>query len=137
MWESDRWNYMLNDDNPTFCPTQGRWHWELSTSSLEMRPLGTAVISTFFPQLVTEAEQKILNIGGMLLASSFFKTVMIDEGFSFDENDLVSFLISRDEGFEVLERLLDAADAYAQKTAESDLQTPAKAHESQRITGSK
>jgi hypothetical protein len=137
MWESDSWNYMLNDDHPTFCPTLGRWHWERSTSSLEIRPLGTAVISTFFPQLVTEAEQKILNTGGMLLASSFFKSVLVDEGFSFDANDLVNFLISRDEGFEVLERLLEAADSYSQKTAKVGLQTPAKTDESEDIAGSK
>jgi hypothetical protein len=114
MWESDSWNYMLDDDCPTFCPIKGRWHWELSTSSLEIRPLGTAVISTFFPQLTGEDEQKMLNTGGMLLASWFFKTVLIDEAFNFDADDLVDFLISRDEGAKVLEGLLDATDAHAQ-----------------------
>ncbi|EJL01649.1 hypothetical protein PflQ2_1993 [Pseudomonas fluorescens Q2-87] len=49
MWESNEWNYMLNDDCPTFCPTKGRWHWELSSSSSEMRPLATAVLSVSSP----------------------------------------------------------------------------------------
>lgn len=25
MWESSDWDYLLNDDEPTFCPTKGRW----------------------------------------------------------------------------------------------------------------
>ncbi|MOA13137.1 hypothetical protein D3C78_1331720 [compost metagenome] len=114
MWESNSWNYMLEDNGPTFCPTKGRWHWELSASSIEMRPLGTAVISTFFPHLTGEEEQGLLNTGGTLLAFTFFKMVLITEPFSFDADDLVNLLIHHDEGFNVLERLLDAADATAE-----------------------
>lgn len=110
MWESDHWNYMLNDDGPTFCPTKGRWHWELSSSSIDMRPLATAVLSTFFEQLTGENEQKLLNQGGVVLANTFFRTVMITEPFSFDAEDIVGFLMRRDEGYEALEMLLDASD---------------------------
>lgn len=114
MWESDHWNYMLNDDSPTFCPTKGRWHWENCTNSLDIRPLSTASVSTFFPQLANEDEQVLLNTAGKLLASKFFKTFYIDEAFTFSAEDLITYLISCKEGFQVLEHLLDAADAHAQ-----------------------
>lgn len=110
MWESDNWNYMLNDDGPTFCPTKGRWHWELSSSSIDMRPLATAVLSTFFEQLTGENEQRFLNQGGVVLANTFFRTVMITEPFSFDAEDIVGFLMRRDEGYEALDMLLNAAN---------------------------
>ena len=59
MRDSDQWNYMLNDDGPTFCPTKGRWHWELSSSSIDMRPRATAVLSTFFEKLTVTANVKL------------------------------------------------------------------------------
>ncbi|BBP73866.1 hypothetical protein PHLH6_58700 [Pseudomonas sp. Seg1] len=113
MWESDRWNYMLNDDGPTFCPTKGVWHWEYCAISLDIRPLSTAVVSTFFPQLISKDDQGLLNTAGMLLASKLFKTFKIDEAFRFVAEDLINFLITNDDGFQALKRLLDAADAHA------------------------
>ncbi|RFD27020.1 hypothetical protein CER19_19665 [Pseudomonas sp. GL93] len=110
MWESDNWNYMLNDDAPTFCPTKGRWHWELSSSSIDMRPLATALLSVFFEQLAGENEQRFLNQGGIVLANTFFRTVLITEPFTFNAEDIVGFLMRRDEGYEALEMLLNAAD---------------------------
>ncbi|MGA8136450.1 MAG: toll/interleukin-1 receptor domain-containing protein [Pseudomonas gingeri] len=111
MWESDSWNYLLDDDEPTFCPAKGRWHWEYVQISTEMRPLGTAVMSTFFPQLTAKREQGLLNTGGTLLASRFFRMVDIREPFTFDADDLVNHLIRDYEGFSILDQLLDAATA--------------------------
>ncbi|MFJ5235184.1 toll/interleukin-1 receptor domain-containing protein [Pseudomonas neuropathica] len=110
MWESSNWNYMLNDDSPTFCPTEGRWHWELSSSSIDMRPLATAVLSIFFDQLDSRNVEPWLNQGGIVLANTFFRTVMETEAFSFDAEDVVGFLMRRDEGYKALEKLLNAAD---------------------------
>lgn len=110
MWESANWNYMLNDDGPTFCPTKGRWHWELSSSSIDMRPLATALLSTFFESLTGEDVQLFLDQGGIVLAHMFFRRVMITEPFSFDAEDIVGFLMRRDEGYEALEKLLNAVD---------------------------
>jgi hypothetical protein len=114
MWESSSWNYLLDDDEPTFCPTKGRWHWEYVQISTEMRPLGTAVVSTFFPKLTDKREQGLLNTVGTLLASRFFRMVEISEPFTFDADDLVNHLIRDREGFDVLEQLLDAAEATAE-----------------------
>lgn len=111
MWESSRWNYLLNEDAPTFCPTEGRWHWEYVQISSELRPLGTAVMSTFFPQLISKKEQGLLNTGGTLLASKFFRMIEIHEPFTFDADDLVNHLIRDHEGFNLLEKLLDAAES--------------------------
>lgn len=111
MWGSSSWNYLLDDDEPTFCPTKGRWHWEYVQLSTEMRPLGTAVASTFFPKLTDKREQGLLNTVGTLLASRFFRMIKISEPFTFDVDDLVSHLISDHEGFDILEQLLDAAEA--------------------------
>ncbi|MFJ2321810.1 toll/interleukin-1 receptor domain-containing protein [Pseudomonas sp. NPDC087817] len=110
MWQSNSWDYMLEDDGPTFCPSKGRWHWELSSSSTDMRPLATAVLSIFFEHLTGEEEQKWLNQGGIVLANTFFRTVLITEPFTFDAEDVVGFLMRRDEGFEALEELMRATD---------------------------
>jgi hypothetical protein len=111
MWESSRWNYLLDDDESTFCPTKGRWHWEYVQVSTEMRPLGTAVAATFFPKLTNKRAQELLSTVGMLLASRFFRMVEISEPFTFDVDDLVNHLIRDHEGFDVLAQLLDAAEA--------------------------
>lgn len=110
MWESNNWNYMLNDDSPTFCPAKGRWHWELSSSSSEMRPLATAILSEFFDQLDGRKAEPWLNQGGIVLANTFFRTVLEYEPFRFDAEDVIGFLMRRDEGYEALEKLLDAVD---------------------------
>ncbi|WP_339466144.1 hypothetical protein [Pseudomonas sp. EA_65y_Pfl2_P74] len=101
---------MLDDDSPTFCPSKGRWHWESSYSSIDMRPLATAVLSTFFERLNGEEVEQALNQGGMVLANTFFRAVLITEPFRFDAKDAVEFLMRRDEGCEALEQLLDAVD---------------------------
>jgi hypothetical protein len=116
MWKSRNWNYMLDDDSPTFCPSKGRWHWESSFSSIDMRPLATAVLSTFFEQLNGEEVEQALNQGGIVLANTFFRTVLITEPFRFDAEDIVGFLMRRDEGYEALEQLLNAADQVAERT---------------------
>lgn len=110
MWKSSNWNYMLDDDSPTFCPSKGRWHWESCSSSIDMRPLATAVLSTFFEQLDGEEVEHALNQGGLVLANTFFRTVLITEPFRFDAEDVVGFLMRRDEGYEALEMLLNAVD---------------------------
>lgn len=115
MWESSYWNYMLDDDSPTFCPSKGRWHWESSCSSIDMRPLATAVLSTFFDKLNGGEVEQALNQGGIVLANTFFRTVLITEPFRFDAKDIVGFLMRRDEGCEALEQLLDAFDQMAEQ----------------------
>lgn len=120
MWESTSWNYVLDEDVPTFCPGKGRWHWERVHLSSEMRPLGTAVMSTFFPQLTGKTDQGLLNRGGTLLASRFLRMVEINEPFTFDANDLVNHLIRDQDGFDLLERLLNAAQATVKVDAIAD-----------------
>ncbi len=110
MWESNEWNYMLSDETSTFCPTRGRWYWDWSTPSRGMQALGTAILSTFFPNSIGADEQHTLCAGGALLAVNFFRTVKITEPFHFDMNDLIRFMIGHPEGFEVLEKLLAAVD---------------------------
>ncbi|MGO4367774.1 toll/interleukin-1 receptor domain-containing protein [Pseudomonas sp. PAB10] len=113
MWNSDKWSFMLSDENSTYCPTKGRWHWDHFTPSLGMRALGTAVLSTFFPQLGNLEEQPLLNAGGVLLAVHFFSIVKVTEPFTFDADDLITFLFASDEGFAMLEELLNAVDTQA------------------------
>ncbi|WP_027350659.1 toll/interleukin-1 receptor domain-containing protein [Halotalea alkalilenta] len=113
MWESSHWNYLLEDDQPTFCPIKGRWHWEYVQISSEMRPLAAAVLSTFFPQLTGEKEQRLLTKASALLVCRFFRMVKIDEPFTFDADDLVNNLIIDYEGFDILKQLLDSAEATA------------------------
>lgn len=120
MWESSSWNYLLEDDEPTFCPTKGRWHWEYVQISTEMRPLGTAVVSAFFPQLTGKREQGLLNTGGTLLASRFFRMVDIREPFTFDADDLVNHLIRDHEGLDVMKQLLNAAEATSDNPTDSN-----------------
>lgn len=62
---------------PPACPTKGCWHWELSSSSIDMRPLATALLSTFLEQLTGEDVQLLRDQGGIVLANTFFRTVMI------------------------------------------------------------
>ena len=113
MRESSRWDYLLEDDEPTCCPTKGRWYWDYVQVSTEMAPLGAAVMSTFFPQLTYKKEQGFLNRGGTLLASKFFRMVKFHEPFTFDANDLVNNLIQDREGFEILEQLMNAVESTA------------------------
>ncbi|PYC00165.1 hypothetical protein DMX04_15660 [Pseudomonas koreensis] len=73
--------------------------------------MSTAAVSTFFPQLTSEDEQGLLNAAGILLASKLFNTFKINEIFTFSAEDLTTYLINSEEGFHILERLLDAAEA--------------------------
>lgn len=111
MRKSNSWNYLLDEDGPTFCPLKGRWHWEYIQISTEMRPLAAAVVSTFFPGLTEKSEQVLLNSAGALLASRFFRMIEINEPFTFNADDLINNLIFDQEGFDILEQLLDAAEA--------------------------
>lgn len=119
MRDSSSWSYLLDDDEPTFCPTKGRWHWEYVQISTEMRPLGTAVLSAFFPDLTGKRHQGLLSVGGTLLASRFFRMVDIREPFTFDADDLVSHLIHDDEGSDVMKQLLDATEATSENPVDS------------------
>jgi len=110
MWQSKNWNYMLNDDNPSFCPCKGRWYWEYCASSIEMRPLATAVLSAFFDQLDGEKVEPWLNQGGIVLAHAFFRMVKYSEPFTCDATDIIGCLIRHEEGYKALKKLLDAAD---------------------------
>ncbi|MFK3797161.1 toll/interleukin-1 receptor domain-containing protein [Pseudomonas sp. NPDC088444] len=109
MWASDDWNFMLGDDEPTFCPSLGVWHWDHFTPSRGMRALGAAVLSTFFPMLGSH-DHWLLNAGGALLAISFFSKVKVTEAFSFEANDLVTFLIGTQDGIEVLDKIMCVVD---------------------------
>jgi len=114
MWESEMWNYMLGDETSTFCPTEGRWHWDYFSPSRGMQALGTAVLSTFFPNLVGEDIQYDLSRGGAVLAINFFSTVYITEPFRFDKDDIITFLINHPEGYAVLEKLI--GETYSETT---------------------
>jgi len=111
MWESDRWRYELEEDGPACCPAKGRWYWDYVQFSSEMRPLATAVMSIFFPDLTGEHGQRLLESGGILLATKFFRMNYNHEAFTFDVNDLVSALTHGDEGCRILDQLLDTAEA--------------------------
>lgn len=113
MWESNRWRYELAEDGPACCPSKGRWYWDYVQFSSEMRPLATAVVSVFFPQLVREPEQKLIERAGVLLAFKFFKMNWSHEGFTLDVEGLLRELTHDDEGCRVLEGILDAAGATA------------------------
>lgn len=110
MWDSKEWGFMLGDENSTYCPVKGRWHWDRFSASRGMRALGTAALSAFFPRLVGEHEQRALNVGGAVLAVHFFTTNKVNESFIFDMNDLITFMILDFDGYGVLESLLDAMD---------------------------
>lgn len=47
---------------------------------------------------------------GIVLANTFFRTVRDTEPLRFDAEDIIGFLMRRDEGYEALEKLPDAAD---------------------------
>ncbi|WNZ76423.1 toll/interleukin-1 receptor domain-containing protein [Pseudomonas sp. P105] len=110
MWDSNEWGFMLSDDNPTFCPTKGRWHWDRFSPSRGMRALGTAALSVFFPHWLGEVAQSALNAGGVVLAEKFFTQVDVMEAFTFNVDDLVTSLIVDYKGYGVLEQLLEAVD---------------------------
>lgn len=111
MWQSSYWNYFLKDEFPNFCPAKGRWYWDYTESSSEMRPLATATAAMFFPQLTGRDEQELLNMVGTLLATKFFRMNYSHEPFVFNASDLVNALIPHAEGFGILEQLLDAVEA--------------------------
>lgn len=108
MWGSMEWGYMLSDEDPTFCPSKGRWHWDYSTPSRGMRALGTAVMSAFFPQYTSSSDQHALQTGGAVLAQRVFAMTYITEPFVLESEELVQVLINDLEGYAALEHLLNS-----------------------------
>ena len=106
MWDSSEWGYMLSDDNDTFCPAKGRWHWDYFTASRGMRALGTAAMSVFFPGQTTPEDQAALHRAGNVLAQLFFTMIHKHEPFILDSDDIIRLLINNDDGYQALEFLL-------------------------------
>lgn len=107
MWESKEWGYMLSDENATFCPAKGRWHWDYSTPSRGMRALGTVVMSVFFPRQTTPKDQEAFHCAGIVLAQRFFAMVYKHEPFILNSEDIIGILINNDEGYKALDYLLN------------------------------
>ncbi|EEC0293621.1 TIR domain-containing protein [Salmonella enterica subsp. enterica serovar Texas] len=109
MWDSKKWGYMLSDDNSTFCPSKGRWHWDYGFSpSYGMRAFGTAVASAFFPKCTSHADQCELQIVGTILAKKVFSMICKTEPFVFEHKELIQILINDKDGYNALESLLQS-----------------------------
>lgn len=106
MLDSKEWGYMLTDENATFCPTKGRWHWDYSTPSRGMRALGTAAMSVFFPGQTTSGDQAAFHRAGNVLAQRFFAMIYKHEPFILNSEDIIGLLINNDDGYRALEFLL-------------------------------
>ncbi|VVQ07680.1 toll/interleukin-1 receptor domain-containing protein [Pseudomonas fluorescens] len=109
MWDSDEWGFMLGDDNPTYCPSQGRWHWDYFSPSRGMRALGTATMSVFFSDRETLDDQAMLASAGAVLARSVFAMTYKTEAFNLAPDELINLLINDAEGYAALEHLLPSA----------------------------
>ena len=107
MWDSDEWGYMLGDDNPTYCPSKGRWHWDYFTPSRGMRALGTAVMAFLFPHRTGPADQRALQAAGTVLAQRIFAMTYITEPFNLEPGELVCVLLNDNEGYAALASLLE------------------------------
>ncbi|MCA6221860.1 MULTISPECIES: toll/interleukin-1 receptor domain-containing protein [Photorhabdus] len=106
MWNSSEWGYMLSDDNDTFCPAKGRWHWDYSSPSRGMRALGTATMSIFFPEQTTPSDQAALHRAGNVLAQKFFSMIYKHEPFILESEDIIPLLLNDVDGYKTLEFLL-------------------------------
>ncbi|EHV2846640.1 toll/interleukin-1 receptor domain-containing protein [Salmonella enterica] len=108
MWDSNEWNYMLSDENATFCPLKGRWHWDYFTPSRGMRALGTAVMSAFFPQCTTQVERAALQNAGVVLAQKVFAMTYMTESFILEYKEIISILLNDSNGYKAIELLLES-----------------------------
>ncbi|TKJ71940.1 hypothetical protein PspCFBP13508_14955 [Pseudomonas sp. CFBP13508] len=109
MCDSDEWGFMLDDDNPTYCPSKGRWHWDYSSPSRGMRALGTATISAFFPDRKAPDDQVMFATAGAVLARSVFAMTYKTEAFNLAPAELINLMINDAEGYAALEHLLPPA----------------------------
>ncbi|MGX7002804.1 TIR domain-containing protein [Caballeronia sp. KNU42] len=108
MCNSSQWKYMLSDEEETFCPSKGIWHWDRWSPSRGMCALGTAACAAFFSNKTDIDDIDAIERAGLLLAESYFRFVKKTESFILDPDDLVSALISRHGGIDLLERLLSS-----------------------------
>lgn len=112
MWESADWNYMLQDDNPDFCPAKGRWPWDYTSNRPRgSRALGAAVMSAFFPQCTAPAYHWALEAEGVALTIGIFSMTRSSEAFLIDGQRLVQELLCTSEGARALRHLLDGPTA--------------------------
>ncbi|WP_072036681.1 toll/interleukin-1 receptor domain-containing protein [Leclercia adecarboxylata] len=107
MWESKEWGYMLSDENATYCPAKGRWHWDYSTSSRGMRALGTVVMSVFFPGQTTPKDQQAFHCAGNIMAQRFFAMIYKHEPFILNSEDILGILINNEKGYRALKYLIN------------------------------
>lgn len=107
MWDSNEWNYMLNDEHDTYCPAKGRWHWGHFSPGRSMQSLGTAIIAQFFPHDVKQDMQWAIEDAGRILALSFISMVRQDELFILDVDEIIMHLMRKDDGCQALEHLLN------------------------------
>ena len=109
MWDSDEWGFMLGDENPTYCPSKGRWHWDYFTPSRGMRALGTAVMSAFFPGREDPDDQALLASAGAVLARCVFAMTYKTEAFNLAPAEVINILINDADGYAALEHLVPSA----------------------------
>lgn len=108
MWDSKEWGYMLGDENEneTYCPSKGIWHWDHWSPSKGMRALGTAALAAFFPHRTDIDHIEAIEQGGAIIAKSFFAMTKKTESFIFDANDIIVSLFANEHGVKVLDTLL-------------------------------
>lgn len=105
MCESRNWEYMLADENETYHPLKGIWHWDHWSPSRGMCALGTAACSAFFPSKVNVDDILAIERAGMLLAEHFICFIKKEESFTLDSDDLVRILVNHG-GIDALDQLL-------------------------------
>ncbi|ANH98584.1 hypothetical protein A8L59_14565 [Pseudomonas koreensis] len=108
MWDNNEWGGMLGDDNPTYCPSKGRWHWDYFSPSRGMCALGTATMSAFFPDRESSGDQAMLTSAGAILARSVFAMTYKTEAFNLAPAELINILLNDAEGYAALEHLVSS-----------------------------
>jgi len=106
MWNSIEWNYMLSDENETYCPVEGRWHWDYFSPGRSMQALGTAIIAHFFPHDVEKETQQAIEEAGKIIAVHFISFNRKEEPFILDIEDIIMSLMHNDNSCRVLNSLL-------------------------------
>jgi hypothetical protein len=109
MCESRNWKYMLADENETYHPPKGIWHWDYWSPSRGMCALGTAACSAFFPNKTGVDDILAIERAGLILAEHFICFIKKEESFILDSDDLVRVLINHG-GINALDRLLPSLD---------------------------
>ncbi|MDX8000185.1 hypothetical protein FE394_13490 [Xenorhabdus sp. Reich] len=106
MWDSPEWSYMLSDENDTYCPTRGRWHWDYFSPGRSMQSLGTGIVAHFFPHDAKEEIQWAIEEAGRILAVSFISMIRQEEAFILDVDEIIMHLMLKDDGCRALYHLL-------------------------------